>query len=74
MEQIYVVCGTTVSGNFHSISMHSFNRKMHTEKWDCTQHKRSNYIAKLYSLKVISIILHIRGQCEGTAASTFSLF
>lgn len=49
---------------------------MQTKKWNCTQHKRSNYIAKLYSysLKVISIILHIRGQREGTAASTRLLY
>lgn len=65
---------TTVSRNFHSILMYSFKKKMQPEKQDYTQHKRSNYTAKLYShsLKVASIILHIRGQSEGTAASTHS--
>lgn len=68
-----MVYGTTTSRNFRSMLKYSFKKNLLTKKkknQDDEQHKGLISIAKLYSssLKVIRIVLHSRGQCEGTAA------
>lgn len=66
----YMVHGTTASRNFHSSTHLRRNFRLKKKNQDDEQHKGLISIPKLYShsLKVICIILHIRGQCEGTAA------